>query len=116
MLFLIHIPFAVETPTAHSVNSRPNVATRKGADADVRSAGGGLEVVPERYWKRYLKWKSEYLSTEAGLRQWKTYTGRADFTLFVVVSKELGHSAEAGRYVWDGRGRLVGRRSCWALR
>jgi hypothetical protein len=55
-----------------------------------------------------LKWKSEYLSTEAGLQQWETYTGRADFTLFVVVSKEFGHSAEAGKYVWDESGRLVG--------
>jgi hypothetical protein len=49
LLFLIHSPFAVETPTAHPVNSRPNDATRVGADADVRPAGVVVEVVPERY-------------------------------------------------------------------
>jgi hypothetical protein len=79
-----------------------------GANAGPRSDGGVVEVVPERYRKRYLRWKAEYLSTEAGLRQWEAYTGRADFKLFVVVSKELGHSAEAGKYVWDERGRLAG--------
>lgn len=103
LLFSIGGTSAVETSAVRPGNSRPDFV----ACADVRS-GGVVEVVPERYRKRYSKWKAEYLSTEAGLRQWAAYTGRTDFTLFVVVSKELGHSAEAGRYVWDGRGRLVG--------
>lgn len=73
-----------------------------------RQPGGNvIEIVPPQYRDRYARWKAEYLSTEAGRAQWQAYVRRDDFKLFIVVSKELGHSAEAGGYVWDSSGRLV---------
>jgi hypothetical protein len=66
-----------------------------------------IEIVPPKYRDRYARWKAEYLSTEAGRTQWQAYVRQTDFKLFIVVSKELGRSADAGDYVWDASGRLV---------
>jgi hypothetical protein len=108
ILLVILEPFAVETLAAHPGGSGRTFAAPGGGTVAVSPEGGVVEVVPERYRKRYLRWKAEYLSTEAGRRQWEAYTRRADFMLFIVVSKGLGRSAEAGRYVWDDSGSLVG--------
>ncbi|HKC64205.1 MAG TPA: hypothetical protein VKB86_11230 [Pyrinomonadaceae bacterium] len=79
-----------------------------GPAAGIEAEGSGIkEVIPDRYEKRYLRWKSEYLSTEAGREQWQTYSERTDFLLTITVSSELKQGAESGGYEWDESGRLV---------
>src|SRR3712207_9054763 len=37
-------------------------------------SGGLVESVPAKYRERYLAWKNDLLSTEAGRSQWEAYT------------------------------------------
>ena len=73
----------------------------------VQKEGCIIEVIPSKYQKRYVQWKTEYLSTEIGRQQWQMYAEKTGFTLYITVSKELRHGAEATRYEWDADGRLV---------
>lgn len=72
------------------------------------AAGGIRESVPDKYLQKYLRWKAEYLSTEAGRRQWQRYGADGRFTLTISVSPELGRGGVVSGYRWDGAGRLVG--------
>lgn len=82
-----------------------NAAVRR----EVREQTGGVrEPVPDKYLKKYLRWKAEYLSTEAGRRQWRRYADDERFTLTVTVSPELGRGGLVSDYRWDEAGRLVG--------
>jgi hypothetical protein len=79
------------------------------ARREVREQTGGVrESVPDKYLKKYLRWKAEYLSTEAGRRQWQRYAADEHFTLTVTVSTELGQGGLVSDYRWDEAGRLVG--------
>ena len=74
----------------------------------IEPEGSGIkEVIPDKYEKRYLRWKAEYLSTDAGREQWQAYSGRTDFLLTITVSSELKQGAESGGYEWDESGRLI---------
>jgi hypothetical protein len=77
-----------------------------GAEAP-EQAGGVRESVPDKYLKKYLRWKAEYLSTEAGRRQWQRYAD-GKFVLTITVSPELGRGGLVSNYRWDGAGKLVG--------
>src|SRR5438067_9414451 len=50
------------------------VGAMTGSDAP-RAAGSNhiKEVIPERFQKKYQKWKDEYLSTKVGQEQWERY-------------------------------------------
>lgn len=75
--------------------------------AATASKDGVKEIVPDKYLKKYSRWKSEYLSTEAGRRQWGRYAGDENFSLTITVSPELGGGGVVGGYRWDVSGRLV---------
>ena len=98
---------AYAAPTSHPQGSRQASFQHDHSSETEQSGGGVIEIVPPQYRDRYLRWKAEYLSTEAGRMQWQAYAGLSNFKLFIVVAKELGRSAEAGEYVWDEGGRLV---------
>jgi YD repeat-containing protein len=72
------------------------------------SGGGMVETVPAKYRERYLAWKNDLLSTEAGRAEWVAYTSSPRFTLTVVVSDDDRHGAGTGGYKWDDSGQLVG--------
>jgi YD repeat-containing protein len=65
------------------------------------------ELIPERFQKRYQKWKKEYLSTEAGREQWERYARHRNFTLTITISAEKGRGAETDQYRWDESGQLI---------
>jgi hypothetical protein len=71
------------------------------------------EVIPDEYKKRYEAWKKEYLSTEAGRKQWAKYADDKNFTLTITVadrgSKELNQGAETEKdgYQWNSEGKLI---------
>jgi hypothetical protein len=80
--------------------------------AVVREAGGEtargiVELIPSKYEKRYLRWKTEYLSTKVGRDEWERYVHRDDFLLVITVSAALGRGARVENYEWDSSGRLV---------
>src|SRR6266536_3081808 len=66
-----------------------------------------IENIPAKYHKRYLKWRNDYLSTEAGRSQWNRYALDPNFTLTVTVSKELAEGAVVDTFQWDENGRLT---------
>jgi hypothetical protein len=79
------------------------------------SAGAGVgkepagirEVIPDRFQKRYERWKLEYLSTKAGRAQWERYARDKSFALTITVSEAKGGGAGTDQYRWDESGRLV---------
>jgi RHS repeat-associated protein len=72
------------------------------------------ENIPEEYKERYDAWKKEYLSTEAGRKQWAKYADDKNFTLTITVAdrgKRQGgvdpnQGAETGNYEWNSEGGL----------
>ena len=69
--------------------------------------GGIKEVIPAKYSTRYLAWKKDFLSTQAGRDQWDIYAKNPDFTLTITVSRENAEGAATGKYRWDSSGKLV---------
>ncbi len=65
-----------------------------------------VENVADEYKERYKKWKDEFLSTEAGRKQWNKYANDKNFTLTITVSKDRGEGALADGYKWDANGKL----------
>lgn len=68
---------------------------------------GIREIVPDKYLKKYQRWKAEYLSTEVGRRQWARYADDKSFTLTIIVSHELGQGGLVDDYRWDAYGKLL---------
>jgi hypothetical protein len=66
-----------------------------------------VESISDEYKERYNKWKDEYLSTEAGRKQWDTYANDKNFTLTITVSKDKGEGALTDGYTWDANGKLT---------
>jgi RHS repeat-associated protein len=66
-----------------------------------------VENVADEYKERYKKWKDEYLSTEAGRKQWDKYANDKTFTLTITVSKDKGEGALTDGYKWDANGKLT---------
>lgn len=69
--------------------------------------GGIREVIPAKYATRYLAWKKDFLSTQAGKDQWAVYENNPNFTLTITVSRENAEGAATGKYRWDASGKLV---------
>lgn len=65
------------------------------------------EVIPAEYRKRYLKWRNDFLSTQAGQSQWNRYALDPNFSLTITVSKDLAEGAIVDTYQWDENGRLT---------
>lgn len=101
ILFTLVLVSSVET-TNHPA------AACEGSTTHHESAGGNIrEVIPDRLQKRYQKWKKEYLSTEAGRKQWERYDRNRNFTLTITVSAEKGRDAEVGEYRWNESDQLI---------
>ena len=86
--------------------------TRAESSGDPSSKGlpGGShirELIPDRFQKKYEKWKSEFLSTKVGQEQWERYARNANFTLTITVSEERGKGAGTEQYRWNDNGQLI---------
>ena len=70
--------------------------------------GTGIkEVVPDEYRNRYRAWKSEFLSTESGRRQWDFYARHPHFGLTITVSEYVRNGARTHQYKWSESGELI---------
>jgi YD repeat-containing protein len=113
VLSLNAIGFTAEKGLSSRDVSIPSlVAEYHGTDSDAYIApasdeGGIKEVVPAKYAARYLAWKKDFLSTEAGREQWDIYAKNQEFTLTITVSRENAEGAATGKYRWDPSGKLV---------
>ena len=102
-----------ERPQRNDVLCPLLIAAYHGAEplAEKRSANdqgkGIIEEIPEKYANRYLNWKREFLSTEAGRNQWALYENNPHFTLRVNISRDNAEGATTGNYEWNGAGKLV---------
>ncbi len=94
---------AGSTVTSHAAFLRqPETAIVSSRESGIR------EFIPEKYLKKYLRWKGEYLSTAAGREQWETYNQNPNFSLTITVSTSPGQGGLIGGFIWDEAGRLVG--------
>jgi hypothetical protein len=102
-----------EQPRRNEIMSQVLIAAYHGAEpvTEKRRASdqgkGIIEEVPEKYAARYLNWKREFLSTEAGRAQWAIYQNNPHFTLKITVSRDNAEGATTGNYEWNSAGQLV---------
>jgi len=66
------------------------------------------ESIPEKYERRYRKWKREFLATEAGRQQWEVFSHHPTLILTITVSRDCSTGAKAGNFNWDVSGNLIG--------
>ena len=87
----------------------PNGAPASGAKElrSTSSPGGIREVIPDKYRERYEEWKTEFLYTETGQRQWQAYEQNANFTLTITVTCDDRNGAGTGKYTWNDKGELI---------
>jgi hypothetical protein len=79
-----------------------------GLPAQVSANEGGIkEVIPEKYRERYEVWKSDFLYTETGRKQWEEYDQNIGFTLTITVSCSDRNGAGTGKYKWNDEGQLI---------
>jgi len=85
----------------------PPLAEASAGAATSKESGGIREIIPDRFQKRYERWKLEYLSTRAGRAQWERYARDKSFTLTITVTEAKGGGAGTDQYRWDESGRLI---------
>ncbi|HEV8427209.1 MAG TPA: hypothetical protein VGQ41_04810 [Pyrinomonadaceae bacterium] len=114
LLSLNAIGFTAENGLTSRDSSVPSlVAEYHGFETEVYTPsktaddGGIKEVVPAKYAARYLAWKKEFLSSQAGRDQWGLYENNPHFTLTITVSRDNAEGAATGKYRWDQSGNLV---------
>jgi len=113
LLSLNAIGFTAEKGLTFRETSMPSlVAEYHGSATETYVApssdeGGIKEIVPAKYATRYLAWKKDFLTTQAGKDQWAIYENNPNFTLTITVSRENAEGAATGKYRWDASGKLV---------
>lgn len=113
LLSLNAIGFTAEKGLTLKETSMPSlVAEYHGSETETyvtpsTDEGGIKEIIPEKYETRYLAWKKDFLSTEAGRDQWALYENNPNFTLTITVSRDNAEGAATGKYRWDPSGKLV---------
>lgn len=113
LLSLNAIGFTAEKGLTLRETSMPSlVAEYHGSETGTYAApasdeGGIKEIIPAKYAARYLAWKNDFLSTQAGRDQWAVYENNPNFTLTITVSRENAEGAATGKYRWDQSGKLV---------
>ena len=81
---------------------------REEHSAAVEHPSGGIkEVIADEYKRRYREWKTEFLSTETGRRQWDFYARHQRLTLTITVSQDLRNGARTNQYKWSEPGELI---------
>jgi len=113
LLSLNAIGFTAEKDLTFRDMSMPSLVSEyHGTDTETyvtptSDEGGIKEVIPAKYTERYLAWKKDFLSTEAGREQWDIYAKNPEFTLTITVARDNAEGAATGKYRWDSSGKLV---------
>ena len=92
--------------TAQQPNSGRN-SVRDRSVAARPEAGGIHEAIPEKYARRYLEWKEEFLSTDIGKAQWEMYSHHPYLQLTITVGGKNEQGAGTGKYKWNEKGELI---------
>ena len=70
--------------------------------------GGGIsEDIPAKFLDRYQAWKSEFLATESGRRQWHRYATDPILKLTITFTRDNAEGATTGKYKWNENGQLI---------
>ena len=90
-------------------NSFATVPTLINPEIVPTPSDGGIKLdIPDRFKKRFERWKAELLSTELGRSQWERYANSKHFVLTIKVTRSKGKGAGTDRFQWDDEGRFVG--------
>ena len=72
------------------------------------SGSGIKENIPAEFLDRYVKWKTELLSTDFGRSQWELYSDNDHFLLKITVDSDRKFGASTGDFKWNDKGELIG--------
>jgi YD repeat-containing protein len=97
-------PNELSYPSLVAAYHGPEALEPAGAD----NQGSGIrEEIPSKYSARYLGWKQEFLSTDAGRTQWNYYQNNKHLILTITISRDNAEGATTGKYKWNDAGQLV---------
>jgi hypothetical protein len=118
LLSLTAIGFTAEKGLTIRDTSMPSlVSDYHGSETETyfasNSDGGINEIIPAKYATRYLAWKKDFLSTQAGRDQWAKYENNPNFSLTIAVSSENAEALPLGNTVGTSRANWWRRRSLW---
>lgn len=87
---------------AHSA-PRKKVAKPLPGPSDI----GVREIIADKYKKRYEAWKTEFLSSETGRKEWDGYAHSDHFLLTITISDDNSRGGGTSKYKWSDSGELI---------
>ena len=84
-------------------------APRKGVVKPLpRPSDTGIrEIIADKYKKRYEAWKTEFLSSETGRKEWDGYERSDHFLLTITISGDNSRGGGTSKYKWNESGELI---------
>ncbi len=71
------------------------------------SDNGVREIIADKYKKRYEAWKTEFLSSDTGRKEWEGYQHSDHFLLTITISDDNSRGGGTSKYKWNDAGELV---------
>jgi hypothetical protein len=68
---------------------------------------GIREIIADKYKKRYDAWKTEFLSSDTGRKEWEGYQRSDHFLLTITISDDNSRGGGTSKYKWNDTGELV---------
>ena len=68
---------------------------------------GIREIIADKYKKRYEAWKTEFLSSDTGRKEWDGYERSDHFLLTITVSEDNARGGGTSKYKWNESGELI---------
>ena len=86
----------------------PGVPRKKMTKPLPRPGDTGIrEIIADKYKKRYEAWKTEFLSSDTGRKEWDGYERSDHFLLTITISDANSRGGGTSKYKWDESGELV---------
>ena len=68
---------------------------------------GIREIIADKYKKRYEAWKTEFLSSDTGRKEWDLYEHSDHFLLTITISEDNSRGGGTSKYKWNESGELI---------
>ena len=68
---------------------------------------GIREIIADKYKKRYEAWRTEFLSSDTGRKEWEGYQHSDHFLLTITISDDNSRGGGTSKYKWNDSGELV---------
>jgi len=114
LILLCFVPAGVDAQLPRSGSLDKYVPAYRGdsratpAKASPRPNDTGIrEIIADKYKKRYEAWKTEFLASDTGRKEWDAYARSDHFLLTITISEDNARGGGTSKYKWNESGELV---------